>query len=67
MYANTVRRKMEQQNMTISKLAKETGMTYHQLYQKLLRDQFTEKDMQKIANALNCKLTVKLTNKGIKK
>lgn len=63
MYANTVRRKMKQQNMSISKLAKATDMTYHQLYQKLLRDQFTEKDMQKIAHALNCKLVVKLENK----
>ncbi|MGI6014265.1 MAG: helix-turn-helix transcriptional regulator [Oscillospiraceae bacterium] len=41
-------------NMTLGDLAEKTGQTRQNLSNKMSRDNFTEKELQKIAVALNC-------------
>lgn len=41
-------------NMTLGELADRTGQTRQNLSNKMSRDNFTEKDLQKIAAALDC-------------
>ena len=41
-------------NMTISQLAEKTGQTRQNLSNKMSRDNFSEKDVQEIAAALDC-------------
>lgn len=48
-------------NMTITQLASEIGLTRQNLTNKLSRDNFSESDVKKIANALNCKYDVIFT------
>lgn len=41
-------------NMTISQLAEKTGQTRQNMSNKMARDNFSEKDLLTIAEALNC-------------
>ena len=41
-------------NMTVAELAAKTGQSAQNLHNKLNRDNFTVKDLQVIATALNC-------------
>ncbi len=41
-------------NMTLGDLAEKTGQTRQNLSNKMSRDNFTEKELRKIADALGC-------------
>ncbi len=41
-------------NMTLGDLAEKTGQTRQNLSNKMSRDNFTEKELRKIADALSC-------------
>lgn len=41
-------------NMTLGELAEKTGQTRQNLSNKISRDNFTEKELRKIAEALSC-------------
>lgn len=41
-------------NMTLGELAEKTGQTRQNLSNKMSRDNFTEKELRKIADALGC-------------
>lgn len=41
-------------NMTLGDLAEKTGQTRQNLSNKISRDNFTEKELRKIADALGC-------------
>lgn len=41
-------------NMTIAQLAEKTGQTRQNMSNKMTRDNFSEKDLLTIAEALNC-------------
>ena len=41
-------------NMTLGDLAEKTGQTRQNLSNKMSRDNFTEKELRKIAEALDC-------------
>ena len=41
-------------NMTLGELAEKTGQTRQNLSNKISRDNFTEKELHKIAEALEC-------------
>lgn len=41
-------------NMTLGDLAEKTGQTRQNLSNKMSRDNFTEKEIRKIADALDC-------------
>ena len=41
-------------NMTLGELAEKTGQTRQNLSNKIRRDNFTEKELHKIAEALEC-------------
>lgn len=43
-----------ERNMTIKQLSKKLGYKGNNLYNKLDRDNFSEKDLHAIANALDC-------------
>lgn len=43
-----------ERNMTIKELANEIGISGNNLSNKFSRDNFSEKELQKIANVLNC-------------
>lgn len=45
---------MKRRNMTVAELAKRTGQSKQNLYGKLNRDNFSERDLHKIAAALDC-------------
>lgn len=46
---------IKRKNITISKLARLIGTTNQNLSNKLSRDNFSEKELQQIAEALGCK------------
>lgn len=45
---------LKRRNMTLGDLAEKTGQSRQNLSNKLGRDNFTEKDLQEIAAALDC-------------
>ena len=45
---------LKRRNMTLGDLADKTGQSRQNLSNKISRDNFTEKDLQEIAAALNC-------------
>ena len=45
---------MKRRGMTLGELAKATGQTRQNLSNKMGRDNFQEKDLQALAQALNC-------------
>lgn len=52
---------LKRRNMTIGDLAEKTGQTRQNLSNKFNRDNFTEKELQKISEALNCTYSANLT------
>ncbi len=47
--------------ITVPDLAKRLGMSQSNLSNKLSRDNFNEKELQEIAEALNCDLDIRFT------
>lgn len=45
---------LKRRNMTLSQLAENLGQSRQNLSNKMSRDNFTEKELIEIANALNC-------------
>jgi DNA-binding Xre family transcriptional regulator len=45
---------VKQGNISEAELARRLGMSTTNLYNRMKRDNFTDKDLQKIAAALNC-------------
>lgn len=45
---------LKRRNMTLSQLAENLGQSRQNLSNKMSRDNFTEKELMEIANALNC-------------
>lgn len=48
---------LNRRNMTLSQLAEATGQSRQNLSNKMSRDNFTEKELYAIAEALNCTFT----------
>lgn len=48
-------------NISEAELARRLGISPQNLNNKMKRDNFTEKDLKDIANALNCTFTVSFT------
>lgn len=49
----------KRRNMTISQLAEDLGQSRQNFSNKLNRDNFTEKELYEIANALDCSFSAK--------
>ena len=45
---------LKRRNMTVAQLAEKTGQSRQNFSNKLSRDNFTEKELYSIANALDC-------------
>ena len=54
---------LKRRRMTISQLAEMTGQSRQNLSNKLTRNNFTEKEIAEIAQALNCEYAAYLTMK----
>ena len=52
---------MDRLNVNMTQLAESTGQSRQNLTNKMTRDNFTEKDIIKIADALGCKVDVVFT------
>ena len=52
---------LKRRNMTLGDLAEKSGQSRQNLSNKISRDNFTEKDLQTIATALNCTYTASFT------
>ena len=52
---------LKRRNMTLGDLADKTGQSRQNLSNKMKRDNFSEKDLQAIATALDCTYTVAFT------
>lgn len=52
---------LKRRNMTLGDLADKTGQSRQNLSNKISRDNFTEKDLQSIAEALDCTYTASFT------
>lgn len=59
--AEKVRILLVKRKITVTDLAKRLGMSQSNLSNKLSRDNFNEKELQEIAEALNCDLDVGFT------
>lgn len=59
--AEKVRILLVKRKITVTDLAKRLGMSQSNLSNKLSRDNFNEKELQEIAEALNCDLDIKFT------
>jgi len=59
--AEKVRILLVKRKITITDLAKRLGMSQSNLSNKLSRDNFNEKELQEIAEALNCDLDIGFT------
>lgn len=56
--AEKVRILLVKRKITVTDLAKRLGMSQSNLSNKLSRDNFNEKELQEIAEALNCDLDI---------
>lgn len=54
---------LNRRNMTLAKLAEKTGQSRQNMSNKMSRDNFTEKDLYEIADALNCSYKATFTMK----
>lgn len=52
---------LKRRGMTLSELAAKMGQSRQNMSNKMSRDNFTEKELIEIADALNCTYTAKLT------
>lgn len=59
--AEKVRILLVKRKITVTDLAKHLGMSQSNLSNKLSRDNFSEKELQEIAEALNCDLDIRFT------
>lgn len=59
--AEKVRILLVRRKITVTDLAKRLGMSQSNLSNKLSRDNFNEKELQEIAEALNCDLDIGFT------
>lgn len=59
--AEKVRILLVKRKITVTDLAKRLGMSQSNLSNKLSRDNFNEKELQEIAEALNCYLDIGFT------
>lgn len=59
--AEKVRILLVKRKITVTDLAKRLGMSQSNLSNKLSRDNFSEKELQEIAEALNCDLDIGFT------
>lgn len=59
--AEKVRILLVKRKITVTDLAKRLGMSQSNLSNKLNRDNFSEKELQEIAEALNCDLDIRFT------
>lgn len=59
--AEKVRILLVKRKITVTDLAKRLGMSQSNLSNKLSRDNFSEKELQEIAEALNCDLDMNFT------
>ena len=60
-FAEKIRIILHRENKSIEDLAAALGMSRQNLWQQLNRDNFKEKDMEKIAEVLGYNLTIELT------
>ncbi len=59
--AEKIRVIMKRQNMTMGDLAEKTKQTRQNLSNKMNRGNFSEKDILKMAKALNCSVEIRFT------
>lgn len=59
--AEKVRILLVKRKITVTDLAKRLGMSQSNLSNKLSRDNFSEKELQEIADILNCDLDINFT------
>ena len=59
--AEKLRLIMKRQNMTMGDLAEASGQTRQNLSNKMTRGNFTEKDIETLATALDCKVKIIFT------
>lgn len=59
--AEKVRILLVKRKITVTDMAKRLGMSQSNLSNKLSRDNFSEKELQEIAEALNCDLDIRFT------
>lgn len=59
--AEKVRILLVKRKITVTDLAKRLGMSQSNLSNKLSRDNFSEKELQEIAESLNCDLDIRFT------
>lgn len=60
MFTKIVKHSLVEKDLKVSDLARLLDTSYQNLDQKLKRDNFSEKEMQQIADALNMDLTISL-------
>lgn len=60
MFTKIVKHQLVEKDLKVSDLARLLDTSYQNLDQKLKRDNFSEKEMLQIAEALNLKLTISL-------
>lgn len=60
MFAEKIEHVLLKRKMNKAELATALGVSSQNMYNKLKKDDFKESDMEKIAEALNCKLNVTL-------
>ena len=63
MFSRIVRISLMDKHLQQKQLAEKLGTGKNNLNNKLIKDNFSEKDMQSIADALNCELVIKLIDK----
>lgn len=60
MFSKIIRHSLVEKDLKVSDLARLLNTSYQNLDQKLKRDNFSEKEMLQIADALQLQLTIKL-------
>ena len=63
MFSRKIKTCLANKDMLRKELAQLIDSSTSNLNDKIKRDNFSEKDMQSIANALNCELVIKLIDK----
>ena len=63
MFSRKIKTCLANKDMLRKELAQLVGTGVTNLNNKIQRDNFSEKDMQSIADALNCELVIKLIDK----
>lgn len=61
MFTEKIELVLVKRKLTKAQLAEKIHISPQNMYNKMKRDNFTEADMQKIAEALDCKLNITMT------